>query len=85
MSEEGLRRGSKRPVEFEAVFGQLQRDGMFNRFAMRGIGKVEIGFGLLAMAHGLLRMMKNRAKCCLLCVYTKNWNTLKNINLERAA
>lgn len=62
MSEEGLRHISKRPVEVEAVFGQLKKNKMFNRFRMKGIKKVEIEFGLLAMAHNLLKMMKNRAK-----------------------
>lgn len=85
MSEEGLRHRSKRPVEVEAVFGQLKKNRMFNRFSMRGIKKVEIEFGLLAMAHNLLKMIKNRAKSCFLCIYIKNWNTLKKIKLERAA
>ena len=71
MSEEGLRHRSKRPVEVEAVFGQLKKNKMFNRFSMKGIKKVEIEFGLLAMAHNLLKMMKNRVLRPVFCVCSK--------------
>lgn len=71
MSEEGLRHRSKRPVEVEAVFGQLKKNKMFNRFSMKGIKKVEIEFGLLAMAHNLLKMMKNRVLRPVFCICSK--------------
>lgn len=71
MSEEGFRHRSKRPVEVEAVFGQLKKNRMFNRFRMRGIKKVEREFGLLAITYNLVKMMKNRAKSCFLCLYKK--------------
>ena len=64
-SEEGLRYRSKRPVEVEAVFGQLKNNKNFNRFMLRGLKKVEVEFGLLAMAHNFMKLMKNRAKTCL--------------------
>lgn len=64
MSEEGLKYRSKRPVEVEAVFGQLKNNRMFNRFKMRGMKKVDVEFGLLAMAHNIMKLMKNRAKAC---------------------
>ena len=85
MSEEGLRHRSKRPVEVEAVFGQLKKNRMFNRFRMRGIKKVEIEFGLLAMAHNLLKMIKNRVKSCFLCIYTKNWNTFEENQTRKSS
>lgn len=66
MSEEGLRYRSKRPVEVEAVFGQLKKNKGFNRFRLRGLKKVEVEFGLLAMAHNFMKLMKNREKTCFL-------------------
>lgn len=64
MGEEGMKNRSKRPVEVEAVFGQLKKNKGFNRFLLRGLKKVEVEFGLLAMAHNLMKLMKNRAKLC---------------------
>ena len=84
-SEEGLRHRSKRPVEVEAVFGQLKKNKMFNRFRMKGMKKVEIEFGLLAMAHNILKMMKNRAKNPVFCVYSKKRTIGLEIILKRAA
>lgn len=49
----------------EAVFGQLKKNKGFNRFLLRGLKKVEVEFGLLAVAHNLMKLMKNRAKLCL--------------------
>lgn len=71
MSEEGMKHRSKRPVEVEAVFGQLKKNKHFNRFLLRGLKKVEVEFGLLAMAHNFMKIMKNRAKYCFLCLITK--------------
>ena len=85
MSEEGLRHRSKRLVEVEAVFGQLKKNKMFNKFRMKGCKKVEIEFGLLAMAHNLLKMMKNRAKPPVFCVYSKKRIIRQKIILKRAA
>lgn len=69
MSEKGLEYRSKRPVEVEAVFGQLKNNRRFNRFRLRGLKKVEVEFALLAMAHNILKIRKNRVKFCLLCFF----------------
>lgn len=71
MSEEGMKHRSKRPVEVEAVFGQLKKNRRFNRFLLRGLNKVEVEFGLLAMAHNLMKLTKNRAKSCFLLFIVK--------------
>lgn len=71
MSQQGLLHRSKRPVEVEAVFGQLKNNRKFNRFRLRGLKKVEIEFGLLAMAHNLLKLIKNRANACFLNIIMK--------------
>lgn len=62
MSEEGLLHRSKRPIEPEAVFGQLKANKGFNRFKLRGLKKVEIEFGLLAIAHNLGKLAKIMGK-----------------------
>lgn len=56
MSEQGLKHRSKRPIEPEAVFGQLKSNNKFNRFTLRGLPKVNIEFGLMAIAHNLRKM-----------------------------
>lgn len=57
LSEEGLKHRSKRPIEVEAVFGQLKSNNRFNRFTLRGLEKVEIEFGLMALGHNLRKMV----------------------------
>jgi transposase len=54
-SEEGLRHRSKRPCDVEAVFGNLKNNKGFKRFLLRGIDKVEIEVGLLAIAHNMAK------------------------------
>jgi transposase len=58
LSEKGLYHRSKRPVEVEAVFGQLKSNNKFNRFTMRGLEKVDIEFALMAIAHNLRKWAK---------------------------
>ena len=55
MSEEGLKHRSKRPCDVEAVFGNLKNNKGFKRFMLRGIEKVEIEAGLLAIAHNIAK------------------------------
>jgi transposase len=57
-SELGLAHRSKRPIEVEAVFGQLKSNNKFNRFTLRGLEKVNLEFGLMALAHNLRKMAK---------------------------
>ncbi len=56
LSEEGLYHRSKRPVEPEAVFGQIKFNNKFNRFKLRGLEKVEVEFGLVALSHNLRKL-----------------------------
>ena len=51
LSPQGIEKRSKRPVEVEAVFGQLKSNHKFNRFTLRGLEKVNIEFGLMALGH----------------------------------
>ena len=57
-SERGLYHRSKRPIEPEAVFGQIKDAHHFRRFRLRSMPKVNIEFGLIAMAHNLRKLAK---------------------------
>lgn len=59
-SELGLAHRSKRPIEVEAVFGQLKANNKFTRFTLRGLDKVNVEFGLMAMAHNLRKMVQKQ-------------------------
>lgn len=56
MSEKGLEHRSKRPIEVEAVFGQLKSNNKFNRFTFKGLEKVELEFLLMALGHNFRKM-----------------------------
>ena len=52
-SEEGLYHRRRRPFEPEAVFGDIKFDHGFKRFRLKGNEKVNVEFGLVALAHNL--------------------------------
>jgi hypothetical protein len=43
-------------VEVEPVFGMIKSNRKYRRFLLRGMEKVEIEAGLLALAHNLKKM-----------------------------
>ncbi|MDO4228471.1 MAG: transposase [Capnocytophaga sp.] len=49
----GLEHRSKRPIEVEAVFGQMKSN---NRFTFRGLEKVEMEFLLMAIGHNFRKL-----------------------------
>jgi transposase len=55
-SERGKQYRSRRPIEVESVFGNIKNNQNFRRFMLRGMKKVEIEAGLLALAHNLKKM-----------------------------
>lgn len=57
-SERGLYHRSRRPVEPESVFGHIKDAHHFQRFRLRSLPKVNIEFGLVAMAHNLRKLAK---------------------------
>jgi len=61
-SEIGKYHRSKRPIEVEAVFGQMKSNNKFNRFSMRGLEKVDIEFALMCIGHNLRKWAKKRLK-----------------------
>jgi transposase len=55
-SERGKRYRSQRPVDVEAVFGIIKSNKNYRKFLLRGLEKVEIEAGLLALAHNLSKL-----------------------------
>jgi len=58
LSEQGIAYRKQRSIEPESVFGQIKQNKGFRRFLLRGIDKVEIEFGLVAIAHNLQKLGK---------------------------
>ncbi len=52
-SEKGLHHRSMRPIEPEAVFGDIKFNHGFKRFRLKSNAKVSVEFGLVALAHNL--------------------------------
>lgn len=52
-SEQGIRHRKKRCYDVEPVFANIKQNHGFRRFMLRGKGKVEIEWGLLAIAQNL--------------------------------
>ena len=67
-SKEGKQLRSRRGIEVEAVFGQIKENRNFRRFLLRGLDKVSIEYGLVAMAHNLMKwqgkLVKEAQKRC---------------------
>ena len=61
-SEQGLKHRSNRPVEPEAVFGQIKECGRFRRLRLKGLTGAKIDFGLKALAHNLRKLAQAWAK-----------------------
>ncbi|MCQ2182729.1 MAG: IS1182 family transposase [Bacteroidales bacterium] len=70
-SERGLYHRSNRPIEPEAVFGDIKQNHGFKRFKLKSNVKVNVEFGLVALAHNLRkyiaveRMRSNAVSSCL--------------------
>ncbi|WP_082673094.1 IS1182 family transposase [Paenibacillus senegalimassiliensis] len=51
---------ARRKVEVESVFGHIKGNRSFRRFSLRGLDKVHTEFGIVAMAHNLLKVASIR-------------------------
>ena len=71
-SEKGLYHRSMRPIEPEAVFGQIKSNSMFKRFRLRSVPKINVEFGLVALAHNIKKIVK---------IKDKHQQTEKNLSL----
>jgi hypothetical protein len=55
-SEKGIAHRKKRLVDVEPVFGMIKQNRGFRRFLLKGIEKVNIEFGLVALAHNIMKL-----------------------------
>jgi len=55
-SVKGVAYRKKRPADIEPVFANIKHNKNFKRFMLKGINKVEIETGLLAIAHNLAKI-----------------------------
>ena len=71
MMSQMIRSRSNRPIEPEAVFGDIKQNHGFKRFRLKSSAKVKVEFGLVALAHNLRkyiaveRMRSNAVSSCL--------------------
>lgn len=56
-SQRGMHHRSMRPIEPEAVFGQIKANRLFRRFRLRSLPKVNVECGLVALAHNLRKVI----------------------------
>lgn len=56
-SEKGLKHRSNRPIEPEAVFGDIKFNHGFKRFRLKSNRKVKVEFGLVAVAHNIRKLI----------------------------
>ena len=61
-SKEGLRHRSNRPIEPEAVFGNIKFNHGFKRFKLKSHRKVTVEWGLVAIAHNLRKYIVQKLK-----------------------
>ena len=61
-SEQGIKHRSNRPIEPDAVFGQIKECGRFRRLRLKGLTGAKIDFGLKALAHNLRKLAQAWAK-----------------------
>ncbi|WP_409021386.1 transposase [Dyadobacter sp. CY261] len=52
-SDEGIKKRKKRCFDVEPVFGNIKHNHSFRRFMLRGRQKVEIEWGLIAIAQNI--------------------------------
>jgi Transposase DDE domain len=53
LSETGIQKRKQGTADVEPVFAQLKHNHHFRRFTLKGIKKVDLEFGLMAIAHNL--------------------------------
>ena len=61
-SDKGLEHRSKRPIEPEAVFGQMKNNMHYKRFRHFGKDKVTMDFAFFAIAFNIKKMAAKIAK-----------------------
>ena len=57
LSEKGIKKRKLRTADVEPVFAQLKHNHGFRRFTLKGLEKVELEFGLMAIGHNLRKKL----------------------------
>jgi len=47
---------ARRKVEVESVFGHIKGNRSFRRFSLLGLEKVHVEFGIVSLAHNILKL-----------------------------
>ncbi len=61
-SKRGLEHRSNRPIEPEAVFGDIKFNHHFKRFLLKSTRKVSVEWGLVSLAHNLRKYTSRKAE-----------------------
>jgi len=56
LSQEGIQKRKQRCWDVEAVFGNIKQNMNFKRFMLRGLDKINVEMGLIALAHNLKKL-----------------------------
>lgn len=70
---------AQRKVEAESAFGHIRGNRSFRGFSLRGLNKVYVEFGLVALSHNLLKVADIRQ---LLSDKNKKSNKWRKINFS---
>ncbi len=68
---------SQRKVDVESVFGHIKGNRSFRRFSLRGLDKVHVEFGIVALIHNLLKVATIRLTTLL-----KQFRSKKQMELK---
>lgn len=63
ISKEGVKLRKQRNTDVETVFGDIKYNHQFKRFTLRGLAKVTLEFGLVAMGHNMRKASKMATAC----------------------
>lgn len=61
-SEKGIEYRRRRPADVEAVFGNIKHNKNYRRFLTRGIDRIEIEIGLIALSHNLSKLVSKNQR-----------------------
>ncbi|WP_257985940.1 transposase [Bacillus sp. M6-12] len=62
---------ARRKVEVESVFGHIKGNRSFRRFSLRGLDKVHVEFGIVALAHNMMKVAGIRLATFIKLIRTK--------------
>lgn len=79
-SEKGIEYRKRRGIDIETVFGNIKENRSYRRFTLRGLEKVNIEFGLLAMVQNIAKI----AAISLDLVSNKLWSLVYRYTLKIA-